>query len=465
MARTDDLLVSRSPFDGSVVGEFALTPLADVPARLDRAEDGFRAMAGLSRHRRAAILRDAADRIEQDAEGLAPLIAREVGKPIAQARGEVRRAAHTLRLCAAEATTLGGEELPFDSFPGKEGLRGYFRYRPLGTVLAITPYNDPLNLIAHKIGPAVAVGNGVLLKPSEQAPAVARRLVDHVHAAGCPPNALQLVVGSGDIAAAFVAAETVRMVSFTGGERTAQEIVRRGGLKRYAMDLGGVAPVIVCGDADIERAAQACVAGGFWANGQNCIGVQRVFVDRRIADRFADALVERSRALVVGDPLDPSVDVGPMIGETQAAFVEALWTEARQAGGRIACGGRREGNRVVPTVILDAGTDCALAREEAFGPILAVDRVDTLNEAIARANATRSSMQAGIFTTCVEAAWHALDRIEASGVFVNETSDVRLDSMPFGGFKYGSVGREGIAFAMREMSNTQVVGFALASPG
>lgn len=446
-----------NPFDGALVGEVAPAMPGDLPQIMARAAQGQALARALPRHRRAHILETAAALIQARAEGFARRITAEAGKTLRQARKEVTRCVNTLKLSAEEARRGAGEVIPFDAYAGSEKRMGWFTREPLGIILAITPFNDPLNLVAHKLGPAIAGGNAVILKPSELAPLSALSLVGVLVEAGLPPEVVTPVVGGPDLGMALVSARAVRMISFTGGFRTGEAIAHQAGLKKLAMDLGGNAPVIVMADADLEAAVEACVSGAFWAAGQNCIGTQRILIERPVHAAFRAAFVARTAALRAGDPADEATDLGPMITEAAARRAEDLVDRAIAAGARLLTGHRREGALYAPTVLEDVPHDAALWCEEAFAPVVTLEPFDSFDEAIALANAVEFSLHAGIFTTRLDLALDAASRIEAGGVMVNDSSDYRFDAMPFGGFKYGSMGREGVRFAYEEMTQPRVV--------
>ncbi|NHV26662.1 aldehyde dehydrogenase family protein [Burkholderia sp. D-99] len=449
----------RSPYDGAVVGTVRLSPVEAAPALVERSLAGASAAAALPRSRRAEILSRAAARVEACAENLARTIALEAGKPLRQARKEVERCVNTLRLSGEEAKRLVGETIPFDAYPGSEDRSGYYTLEPLGVILAITPFNDPLNLVAHKLGPAIATGNAAILKPSLLAPLSAQALVEILWEAGVPRDALQIVHGSAEIASALVRDRRIRMVTFTGGPATGEAITRDAGLKKIAMDLGGNAPVIVMADCDLKDAAESCVSGAFWAAGQNCIGTQRIFVAEAAYEPFVRYFVELTRKMVVGDPLDDATDMGPMIGEEQAMRIERWIDEAVAGGATVLTGHRRRGALVEPTVLVDVPCDARVWTDEVFAPVVTITKFTDLQQALDAANASESMLHAGVFTSRLENALGAAERLQAGGVMINDSSDYRFDGMPFGGFKYGSLGREGVRFAMTEMTQPKVVCF------
>jgi acyl-CoA reductase-like NAD-dependent aldehyde dehydrogenase len=446
-----------SPFDGSVVGANPTTAVTAVDAHLATARTGADTAKSLSRHARAAILSAAAAGIERRSEYFARTIVAEAGKTIRQSRKEVHRAINTLRLSAEEATRGTGEVIPFDSYAGSEDRTGWFTREPLGIIAAITPFNDPLNLVAHKVGPAIAGGNAVVLKPSALTPLSAQLLADSLYDAGLPPEVLTVVHGGRNVAEAIIAARDVRMVSFTGGFATGEAIARAAGLKKLAMDLGGNAPVIVLDDADLDKAVDSCVSGAFWAAGQNCVGVQRILVHRSVYGEFRRKFVAAASALVTGDPAEERTDVGPMITPGAVREVRHKISEAVDAGATVLAGNQVEGNVLLPTVLESVPEDCRLWLEEAFGPVVMLKAFSSYDEAIGLANSIDFSLHAGIFTGSLAAALRGARELDAGGVMINDSSDYRFDGMPFGGSKYGSLGREGVRFAYEEMTQPKVV--------
>ncbi|MBB4577256.1 aldehyde dehydrogenase family protein [Rhizobium lentis] len=447
----------HSPFDGSVLGTVDATDASEINELLARARRGAELSGKLPRHKRASILEGAAQIIESRREAFAETIVREAGKTIIQARKEVLRCVNTLKLSAEEAKRNAGEIVPFDAYVGSEQRQGWFTREPLGIITAITPYNDPLNLVAHKLGPAIAGGNSVLLKPSNLTPFSAINLVDALVEAGLPPEIITVVHGDRELVTALVAARDVRMVSFTGGFATGEAISRKAGLKKLAMELGGNAPVIVMNDCDFDKAVEGCVSGAFWAAGQNCIGAQRVLVQAELYERFRDAFVAATNKLTAGDPLKQDTDVGPMISKEVAERTEAAVNDAIAAGAKLLCGHKREGSLYQPTVLEGTPVTCRLWHEEVFAPVVMLAPFATLDEAVELANEPEYSLHAGIFTGNLNVALEAANRIEAGGVMINDSSDYRFDAMPFGGSKYGSMGREGVRFAYEEMTQPKVV--------
>ena len=446
-----------NPFDGTLVGTVADVCATQVPQLLETGRSGARACAALPRHRRASILEHAAANIQRDAKAFARLIVDEAGKTLKQAEKEVKRCINTLKLSAEEAKRNAGEVVPFDAYEGAESRQGWFSREPLGLIVAITPYNDPLNLVAHKLGPAIAGGNAVILKPSELAPLSALKLVACLVEAGLPESVVTVATGGAELGKALVAAREVRMISFTGGFVTGEQIARTAGLKKLAMDLGGNAPVIVMADCDLDAAVESCVSGAFWAAGQNCIGTQRLLIQAPIYAAFRERFVQQTKALVVGNPLLANTDIGPMITHQAAQNAEHVVNEALQEGATLLCGHRRQGACYAATVLENVNHASRLWRNEVFAPVVVLQPFETFDEAVELANEPEYALHAGIFTNNLATAMSAARRIEAGGVMINDSSDFRFDAMPFGGSKYGSLGREGVRFAYEEMTQPKVV--------
>ncbi|MDT8436176.1 MAG: aldehyde dehydrogenase family protein [Gemmatimonadota bacterium] len=448
----------RDPGTGEAIDTVPEADAGDARDAVTAAAEAFETHHPLPAWRRIAILSLASDAVTARHEELARTIAREGVKTIREARGEVTRCATTLRVAAEEARRVGGETIAFDQAPGSEGRTGWWTREPVGVVVAITPFNDPLNLVAHKVGPAIAAGNAVIVKPHEETPLSALRLAECFESAGLPDGLLQVVTGAGPVVGdALVTDPRVRTVSFSGGRDTGEKIVRRAGLKKVGMELGSIAPNIVMADADLGRAVAACVSGAYWAAGQNCLHVQRILVQEDVAARFTDAFVARAEAYVTGDKLDEKTDMGPLITEEQARRVESWVEEARAAGARLLTGGRRDGTFYAPTLLDRVDPAAKVSCREVFGPVSVLAPFRTLDEAIAIANDVDFGLQGAIFTRDLATAFDAARRLRCGGVLVNESTDFRIDAMPFGGMKGSGLGREGVRFALEEMTEIKMV--------
>ncbi len=452
----------RNPLSNEVIDTVPAGTKEDIKKAIDAAVEGFEISKNMPVHERVDILFRAAAIMKERQEELARTIAMEGSKTIKEARGEAARAVNTITLSAEEAKRILGETIPFDSMPGAENRVGYYYRFPIGVIAAITPFNDPLNLVAHKLGPIIAGGNSCVLKPATVTPLSALKLGEILMEAGLPPKVLNIVTGHGDeIGDALVTDERIRMVTFTGGPDAGKEIIKKAGLKKIGMELGSNTPVIVMDDCDIDAAVESCVSGAFWAVGQNCIGVQRLYVQKGIYKEFEKKFVERTKKMKVGYQLDEDTDMGPMITETEAKRVESWVKEAVEAGGILLTGGERDGAVVQPTVMRDVPKTCHLGHEEVFGPVVILYKIDNIDEAIKEANDVVYGLHAGIFTNDIKTAFKAIKGIDVGGIMINDSSDYRIDGMPFGGVKNSGLGREGIKFSLMEMTEPKVVCFNL----
>src|SRR5690625_741935 len=434
----------------------------DVLLAIEAAEEGAKIAAKMPVHERVSILNKTADYIEKEHDRFAKTIAYEGSKTIVEARSEVTRCVNTIRLSAEEASRINGETIPFDQMPGHEQRVGYFYRFPIGIIAAITPFNDPLNLVAHKIGPAIATGNAIIVKPATLTPLSALLLAEAFDKNGLPEKVLSVITGSGrEIGDELITHPAIRMISFTGGLETGTHISKRAGLKKISMELGSNSPTIVLEDADLDHTIASTVAGAFGAVGQNCLGVQRVFIQESIFDQFIERFVQETNKIKTGNKLDESTNMGPLINETEAIRIETWVDEAVNSGAKILTGGLREGAFYTPTVLVDVPYDAKIAQEEIFGPVVLMFPVAHLDEAITKANCVNYGLQAGIFTKNIEAAFAAIHRLDVGGIMVNDSSDYRIDAMPFGGVKGSGLGREGVKFSMLEMTETKVVNFNL----
>lgn len=456
----DERIEVRNAFDGELVGSIA----AGGPVDVSDAAAAAHAAVSLPwpAHRRATELLHAADLVDEHAAEIAELIAREGSKTIREARSEPPRAAEILRMSADAARTLTGETLNFDARPGSDNRRGYFVRKPIGVVGAILPFNDPVAVAAHKIGPALAGSNAVVVKPDPSSSLSVLRFCELLAEAGIPAGRVNVVTGGGEeTGAPLVTDERVRCVSFTGGVSTGRRITESAGIKKLVLELGANSPVIVMPDARIDDAVNAITAGAFAQAGQNCLGVQRVFIHRTVYDDVAAKLAEAAAKLKAGHSMDESVDVCQMIRMSEAERVHAWIREAVDAGARVIAGGGRSGAVVEPTVLENVPDDARLACSEVYGPVVGLFRFDDLPEAVARANAVDTGLHGAVFTESLRSAMYVAEHLQVGGVIVNDSSDYRMDLMPFGGMKNSGIGREGIRFAAEEMTLTRVVCFNL----
>jgi len=455
-----DTIDVRDPWDDSLVDRIPCANNADVDAVLAGAVEGAAIAKAMPSHERRSILLKAAALMEKRAGALARTIAREGSKTIVEARKEVGRAINTMTLSAEEAIRINGETLPFDSFPGSENRTGYFYRFPIGVILAITPFNDPLNLVAHKVGPAVAGGNSVIVKPATVTPLSAINLVKCLVDAGLDPKVVSVITGHGSVIGdPLVRDERVRMVSFTGGVDAGKLVAANAGIKKIGMELGSNCPTIVFDDCDFNAAVESCLSGSFWACGQNCIGVQRLYVQKGIFEKFKKKFVQLAKRYKVGPKLDEDCTMGPLINETEAIRVKEWIDEAVDHGAKLLCGGKRKGSVVTPAVLEGVKAKSRLAWDEVFGPAVCLFPFTNTYEAIRKANNVNYGLLAGVFTKDVNRALKVSEELDCGGVIINDSSDYRLDAMPFGGVKYSGLGREGIRFALQEMTEPKVVCF------
>jgi acyl-CoA reductase-like NAD-dependent aldehyde dehydrogenase len=453
---TGDWHEVRSPYDGSVVARVAKAGAAETRTAVDAAE---RAMAEpLPAHKRAEILVRVAGALGRRADEAAELISAEAGKPMKAARVEVARAMSTYTMAAVQARSLTGEMVPMDASQAGDGKLAFTVRIPIGVVGAISPFNFPLNLVAHKIAPALAAGCAVVLKPASQTPLSALLLAELEHEAGLPPGWLNVVVGSSsEIGDVLVEDERVKLITFTGSGPVGWKLRERAPKKRVNLELGNATPVIVEADADIDEAAAKLAANAFSFAGQSCISVQRIYVQSAVYDDFKERFLPRVEALKVGDPAEEDTDVGPLIAGSERDRVVSWIEEARASGAAILTGGELEGELLRPTVVERPTPDAHLACDEAFGPVCTLQPYESLDEALALANGTRYGLQAGIFTRSLANATRAAAALEFGGVTVNEAPTFRADQMPYGGVKASGNTREGPAWAVREMTEERLV--------
>lgn len=449
--------VIRSPFDGQPAGEVAVGGAADMDDAIAAAARAFDEMRRLPTHRRVAILEGTARRLEERKDELARLMALESGKPITLCKAEAARAAITFSLGAAEARALGGEVVPVDLEARGEGRLCLTTRVPRGPVAAISPFNFPLNLIAHKLSPAIAAGTSVVLKPPPQCPLTGHVLAGIIDEAGLPPGALNVIHCPPDVAQRMVEDPRMKVLSFTGSDAVGWRLKALAGKKQVLLELGGNAPCVVDEDVDLDLALPPIVAAA-WANaGQVCIRVQRLFVHRARWDEFLPRFVEATRAVPCGDPLDPRTVVGPIIDEAHVTRVLAWIREAVERGARLHCGGEAQLNVVFPTILTGVPDDARVCRDEVFGPVTVVEPVASFDEALARCNATRFGLQAGVFTRSLTNALRAYRELDYGGVIVNDAPVFRIDNFPYGGTKDSGLGREGVRYAVEELTEPRVL--------
>ncbi|HEU5465044.1 MAG TPA: aldehyde dehydrogenase family protein, partial [Candidatus Binatia bacterium] len=454
----------KNPFDNGVIDTVPRADAGDLEKALEFAERGAKVMAKLASYERWRILRKAADLMSARNDELGRLISQEEGKIVAEGRGEASRAVETMMGSAEEAKRIHGETVPLDADPTGGKKLGFTLRVPCGVVAAIAPFNFPLNLVCHKVGPALAAGNSVIVKPASDTPLSAVRLTEILLEAGLPPEGIQCITGpGGEIGKALVADRRVRKVTFTGSREIGEAICRAAGIKKVTMELGSNSPVIIMPDADLEKVAAVISLTGYGNAGQTCISTQRVLAAEEVYGDFLAALKPKVEGLKTGNQLDESSRVGPMVKESEAARVEQWIHEAVGGGARLVAGGGRRGAIYMPAVIADVHPDMRISRDELFGPAVAVTPFDTIDEAIALANDSVYGLAAGIFTENIEWAMRFAREAEAGNLHVNWGSQWRVDLMPYGGLKDSGFGKEGPRYAVEEMTELKMVVFHLSS--
>jgi glyceraldehyde-3-phosphate dehydrogenase (NADP+) len=453
----------RSPYSGNPVASVHRAGPAELERAISAAVAAFEATRKLPAHERATILRAISDGITARSDELARSIAEEAGKPIKQARVEVGRSAFTFAQAAEEATRIHGELLNLDAHPNGAGRQGIVRRFPIGPIAAITPFNFPINLVSHKLAPAIAAGCPVVLKPASQTPITALKLAEIIAAASWPAGALAVLPMQSADAAPLVEDERIKLLTFTGSPAVGWELKGRAGRKRVTLELGGNAGVIVHRDADLPLAASRCVMGGFSYAGQTCISVQRIFVHEESYESFMDAFVPAVQALKLGDPLDEDSDLSALISLGDAQRVETWLAEARAAGAEVLLGGGVRDALVEPTIVVKAGPELRINCQEVFAPVVTVQTYAEFEQALAAVNGSDYGLQAGVFTNDLKLAWRAFEALEVGGVIVNDVPTWRVDHMPYGGVKQSGFGREGLRYAIEEMTEMRLLALNLGS--
>jgi acyl-CoA reductase-like NAD-dependent aldehyde dehydrogenase len=460
---TGEALVVADKYRGDPLAKVAIAGQPEVERAIAAAQRAARTMMAMPSYRRGEILARTAALLSERREELARVIAAEAGKALKYARAEADRGAQTFAIAAEEAKRIHGETVPLDAVPAGEGYFGFYVRRPVGVVAAIAPFNFPLNLVAHKVAPALAAGNAVVLKPASSTPITAMKLCEVLTLAGLPAGALNLVVGPGStVGECLVSDPRVAAITFTGSPAVGRRITALAGIKKVTLELGNTSPVVIAADADLDFAARRCAVGAYYNSGQVCLSVQRIYCDRGVYADFRDRFVAAAQAMVVGDPLAEGTDVGPMIDLREAERIEGWIHEALAQGARLLAGGRREGTVVWPSVLDNVGPGMRVVEEEAFAPVASLVECADFEAALAQADATRYGLQASVFTRDLDRVLHAVRCLDFGGVVVNDAPTFRADLMPYGGNRQSGVGREGVRHAIHDLTNIQMVSIRMS---
>lgn len=454
----DDRIEVVNPANDEVIDTVPKATEVDVERAIESATTGATKMVALTGYERFKILRRCADLMLERRNELAHLLSSEEGKPIGEARIEIQRSAQTIELSGEEAKRLSGEVLPLDGGQGVKNKLGFTLRVPCGVVAAITPFNFPLNLVCHKVGPAIAAGNAVVLKPATDTPLIALKLVELLLEAGLPPLAINCITGSGkSIGDALCRDHRVRKISFTGSQEVGEQICAASGIKKVTMELGSNSPLVVLPDADLDKVVDATVVGGFTNAGQVCISVQRLIVAQEVHEELLHKLIPKIESIVTGDQLQIGTQLGPMVRSSDAERVESWIQEAVRAGGQLACGGERDGAFMQPSLVLNATPEMKMVKEELFGPGVAVCSAKDIDDAIRLANDTRFGLSAGVFTQDIDAAVRFAREVHSGNIHINWGPLWRTDSMPYGGLKDSGLGKEGPKYAVEEMTEMKTI--------
>ncbi|MGB7293912.1 MAG: aldehyde dehydrogenase family protein [Thermodesulfobacteriota bacterium] len=449
-----------NPYSREVIAEVSIASKEDVNAAIESARLAFKSTTKhIPSHKISEILYKTSGLIGEFSEDFARTISLEAGKPIRESRGEVSRAVQVFRLAAEEANRIGGEVIPTDAVAGAESRFGLVVREPVGVIGAITPFNFPLNLVVHKVAPALAAKNTVVLKPAEKTPLSSLKLARVLHEAGLPAGALNVVVGSGpEVGDMLVEDERIRMITFTGSVPVGMQIKQKSGLKKLTLELGANSPNIVCKDADIESAAKALVIASFAYAGQVCISAQRIIVHKDVEEEFIKTFINLVANLEIGDPLEESTDIGPMISEADVSRTKEWVDEAKSQGAKVLIGGTGEGNVFYPTVLSDVTPSMRVVCQEMFAPVVSIIPFKTSEEAVELANDSSYGLQAGVFTQNLNTALYFAQALEVGGVWINESTIYRQQNAPYGGVKMSGLGREGIKYTIEEMTELKFIG-------
>lgn len=451
-----------NPYNGDIIDKVSKASSEHLREAVESALRGSKVMRGLTRYRRYEILSKTAELMMERKDEFAKTMALESGKPLSFSKGEVSRAYETVVLAAEEAKRLGGEVIPFDAAPTSSDKYCFYIRVPVGIVLSITPFNFPLNLVCHKIGPAIAAGNSIIHKPASKTPLTSLLLGEILLEAGLPKEALNIVICSSENAETYLVKNPlIRKISFTGSKVVGERIALNAGLKKLSMELGSNSGVIIDENTDITKAVAAVKVGAFGYSGQVCIHCQRAYIHESVYDEFKKKIIDAANSLAIGDPLEMRTDIGPMIDEKEIIRIQSWLKEAESEGAKILCGGQREGMVFKPTVVENVTEDMKIVKDETFAPTLSLIPFTDFKDAVSKLNNSVYGLQAGIFTDNVKNAYYAIDTLDVGGVMINDIPTFRIDLMPYGGMKSSGYGREGPRYAVEEMTEIKCVRFHL----
>lgn len=447
-----------SPFSNEIIGKVPKAEDKDIEDAVSSAVNAFQTSKKIPAYERARILEEVSEKIDENQQEFAQLIALESGKPIRYALGEVKRAVETFKFASIEAREIYGNVIPMDAAKKGKDYFGFYLRVPKGVILAITPFNFPLNLVAHKVAPAIASGNSVILKPASVTPLISLKLGEIFENAGLPKGILNIVFGSGsDVGTKLVRDERIQMVTFTGSLPVGEIIKREAGFKTVTLELGNNSPVVLEDVENLHQVVDRLIIGSFAYSGQVCISVQRIYVNRKLFDDFVSLFVEKTENLKIGDPLLPDTDIGPMISPSEVTRAMDWLNEAKTTGAKVLKGCRNEGNIIFPTVLINVTKEMKVMKNEVFAPVVSIIPYDNFDEAIELANESKYGLQASVYTKNIDKLFKAIDTIDVGGLILNDFPTFRVDHMPYGGVKKSGMGREGLKYAIDEMTEIKLV--------
>ncbi len=451
----------KSPYDGKVAGTVAMASKADFTKAIDIAEKAFKKTRQLPSYVREEACLAVAEGLRKNSDKFARMMSLEIGKALKDSEVEVSRAVQVFKIAAEEAKRVGGEIMDFDWIPGNEKRLGLIRRFPIGVISGIAPFNFPLNLVAHKVAPAMASGNCMILKPAPTTPVIAMMLAELIDKTNYPKGAISFMLGSNENAEPLIKDERIKLITFTGSDRVGWWIKDNSGKKRVVLELGGNAGLAIADDADLDYAVERAVKGSFGQAGQSCISVQRIFVQEKIYDRFLKNFVARTKKLKLGNPLSKTTDIGTLVNAQAVKNTQALVDEAKKQGAKVLTGGKGKGVFFEPTIITNVKSSMGVCSKEAFAPLVTVEKYKKFTEAVSKINDSRFGLQAGIFTNRLNDVFYAFNNVEAGGIVINDVPTFRADQQPYGGLKDSGIGREGIRYTIEDYTEIKVLSLNL----